>query len=192
MLIRHLLETRVSSNILVCDVQPAYHHRCKFITPKICELLNNQTGRRVVLFNGEGTTDDDTLSVIEYYIENGLDQGQIDNIEFIEKEYGFFRSWMDYGVSDSVIIKVVRAMVMQRTHDSRYLELSTILTPAEFDEVPQIDDCIYLPSFLDFKLLKNLSPFFMMGGGEKECLREIELICNSLNIKYKRIKNLIY
>jgi hypothetical protein len=31
-----------------------------------------------------------------------------------------------------------------------------------------------------------------MGGGRDECLREVELLMNAFNIKYKRIDSLVY
>jgi len=31
-----------------------------------------------------------------------------------------------------------------------------------------------------------------VGGGRMECLREVELLMNAFNIKYKRIDHLVY
>jgi hypothetical protein len=84
-------------------------------------------------------------------------------------------------------------MDQQQCNDSRELffseELSNELDEYGFDWKA---DCIYFPYFLSVKLLKDMSPFYICGGGKNECLKEIELICNAFNIKYKRIQGLVY
>ena len=40
--------------------------------------------------------------------------------------------------------------------------------------------------------LKKYNGAYIMGGGRNECLREVELLMNAFNIKYKRINQLIY
>lgn len=37
-----------------------------------------------------------------------------------------------------------------------------------------------------------MSPFYLCGGGRDECLKEVMLMCNALNIKYKLIDKFIY
>ena len=184
---------RANTNILVVDVQPGYHKWCKTVAPKICKLLNSQTGRIVAMYNDEEMTGDTLEDVYGYYIDNGLNSELIDEgkIKFVEKQYAFLRGWMDNGVSDHIILKTIRQMVIKRKHDSRQLDLEEFLTPEELEEV-EISDSIYLPYYIDIKFLRDLSPFYMCGGGRGECLREIELICNAFNIRYKRINNLIY
>ena len=190
---------RVGTNILVVDVQPAYNDWCGRIVPNICQLLNQQVGKKVVMFNDAEISADYLDDVKMYYLDNGLDEEILEDITFIEKQYSFFRGWMDAGYSegsqfieDSTIIKTIRAMVMQRKHDSRDLDLKKILTPDEFEEIENTADSIYMPDYVDIAMLRNLSPFYMCGGGRKECLREIELACNAFNIRYKRIDSLVY
>jgi hypothetical protein len=186
---------RVGTNILVVDVQPAYRHHCDRIARKVCNLLNQQMGKKVVMWNGEDYTNDTIEDVQQYYIDKGLNPELIENgsIKFMEKQYAFFRDWMDNGISDHIIIKVIRAMVAQRVNSSEDLDLSEVLWD---DELEQVDDLeggsIYLPYLVNVNELKQLSPFYMCGGGRNECLREIELICNAFNIRYKRIDSLIY
>lgn len=185
---------RVGTNILVVDVQPAYRHHCDRIARKVCNLLNQQMGKKVVMYNNEELTNDTLEDIYDYLINKGLNSELIEDeaITFVEKEYAFFRGWMDNGINDHIIIKVVRAMVTQHINDSRDLDLSTILEPQELAQVEDMADSIYLPSFMDINFLRQISPFYMCGGGRNECLREIELICNAFNIRYKRIDSLIY
>jgi hypothetical protein len=185
---------RVNTNLLVVDVQPGYSHHCNRIAGKICNLLNTHTGNKVVMFNNEELTGDTFEDIYQYYIDHGLNPELIEDkeIKFIEKEYAFLRGWMDNGVDDSIIIKTVRAMVVQRKYDSRDLDLEVILTPNEYEIVENMADSIFFPDWANLAFLKKLSPFYMCGGGRNECLREIELICNSFNIRYKLINELVY
>jgi hypothetical protein len=40
--------------------------------------------------------------------------------------------------------------------------------------------------------LRKFNGAYIMGGGRDECLREVELLMNAFNIKYKRIDSLVY
>lgn len=187
---------RVSANLLVVDVQPEYSRYSDRIVGNVCHLLNTHRGKKVVLFNGNEVSNDTKEAVMYYYFEYGLNEENVDQIQFIEKSYGFFRGWMDSGISDSIIIKTIRAMHQQRMYDSRQLIennlLKYYLSPAECATVEDLADPIYFPDFFSINFLRSLSPFYIMGGGRNECLREIELICNAFNIRHKRIDNLIY
>ena len=199
MKIKELNESQ-STNVLVCDVQPGYKHHAKKISRKLCRFLNKQTGRIVIMYNGteSGQTDDTEYEVYEYLMKNGLSPKIAQSAEYVEKEYGFLRSWMDQNVPPRIIIKIIRAMVMNQLVDGRDLDnIDEILDDNDIATLDSLnfdwrEESIYLPGFLDVALLKNLSPFYLVGGGRNECLKEIELICNAFNIKYKRIDSLIY
>ena len=184
------------TTILVVDVQPAYRHYSDSFVHSLCNFLNTQKGSIHVMYNGEGLTEDSVEDVAEYLLINGLNPA-LENINFIEKEYGFLRSWIDTGVPDRIIIKVIRSMAQNLVNDSRELDMNTTLDPAEIAQLVKLridwnDDGIYFPYFLNVPQLKKMSPFYMCGGGRNECLREIELICNAFNIKYRRIDKFIY
>ena len=40
--------------------------------------------------------------------------------------------------------------------------------------------------------LKRFTGAYIMGGARDRCLREVELLMNAFNIKYKRIDSLVY
>jgi hypothetical protein len=40
--------------------------------------------------------------------------------------------------------------------------------------------------------LKRFNGAYLVGGGREECLREVELLMNAFNIRYKRIDSLVY
>lgn len=188
-----------NTNILVVDVQPAYDAWSGAVVGGVAQMLNRAQSGIYVLYNAEEQTADDYVDVINYMIEGGLDEGVADRINYFSKEYGFFRPWMDQGVPDRIIIKTVRAMVQNRVNDSRMLDINAVLTPEEQQEFQSHfkysdweDEGIYMPDFMPISILKQISPFYMCGGGRNECLREIELLCNAFNIRYKRIDQLIY
>ena len=189
-----------NTNILVVDVQPAYDAYSGAVVEGVAQMLNQSRGGIYVLYNAEGQTNDDYISVINYLIDQGGMREEVaDRIHYFSKEYGFFRPWMDQGVPDRIIIKTIRAMVQHKINDSRMMDINTVLTPQEQQEFQSKfryssweDEGIYMPDFMPISILKQISPFYMCGGGRNECLREIELLCNAFNIRYKRIDNLIY
>ncbi len=60
----------------------------------------------------------------------------------------------------------------------------------DYDENVLSDPLI--TNWINIAQLKNFSGAYLMGGGKNECLREVELMMNAFNIKYKRINNLVY
>lgn len=198
MKLHELINENLSANILVVDVQPAYDRWCGKVAPGIGNLLNKHTGGKYCLYNAEGLTDDSRQSVAMYLSENGMTDEAINDTKFVEKSYGFFRSWMDQGVTERIIIKTIRAMVQNRVYDSRDLDVNNVLTPYEQERGLKIwgvdwdNEGIYMPDFMPISLLKQMSPFLMCGGAREHCLKEIELLCNAFNIRYKRIDGLIY
>lgn len=187
------------------DVQPAYctmfddNEDPKF--SKIIKFVNNQVGPILMYVNAEdqGLSDDTIDSIKEFWEDRGFDPNKWTNIKIVDKGYGYFRSWMDYGISDSNIIKTIRLMYQSKVSDSRELfggENSDIykqgfrkLLGNNFDEYI-ITDQLFI-NWTNVAQLKQFSGAYIMGGGRNECLREVELLMNAFNIKYKRINDLI-
>jgi hypothetical protein len=194
---KKILSESLSTNVLAVDIQPGYekHMGTKYIS-QVIDFLNSRTGPIYFLFNGDGYTDDDEASVVNFLIENELKEEVLAEIDFVEKYYGFLRNWMDAEVPDRLIIKVIREMALKRLHTSEDLDLKDVLTDEELEELTSHVDFqstpINMPDFIALSLLKKMSPFYMIGGAKNECLREIELICNAFNIKFKRVDNLVY
>ena len=120
--------------------------------------------------------------------------------QIVDKGYGYFRTWMDEGVNPAVIIKVIRTLYANKVNDTR------LLFGGEDD--PGYEDAMRKlvgPEFKDWMLadpittewtsiaqLKRFNGAYIVGGGRDECLREVELLMNVFNIKYKRIDSLVY
>jgi hypothetical protein len=189
--LKSLLKESRSSNVIIVDIQPAYNNWCGHLMPSLCRFLNNQTGKILILFNGEDLNLDSKNDVINYYLEYGLEEDKIDNIEWKEKMYGYFRDLMDSGIPDRLIIKVIRGMILQRVNDSRDLSeefIESIYTDYDLDlnRYP-----LFLPD-IAISLLREYNHCYIGGGGKHECFKEITLFMNALNIKYKEIKQFIY
>lgn len=192
-----------SHPIIIVDVQPAYgstptarrdgYTGATTIAPGLMNFLNDQTGSVLAYYNGagEGLTEDEEYDVQNYFVENGLDENKIQGIQFVEKTYGFFRTWIDYDVDTGLIIKILRKMNEQRVRDSRELvpELEQIMGDKYQDFMD--DDPVYFPD-IDVAQLKSMSGALLCGGGKHECLKEIRLLMSVYNIRYKLAQDFIY
>jgi hypothetical protein len=194
--------------IIVVDVQPEYAKFAPKVCKKIVEFVTKHTGPVLMFVNAEnmGQTED-TVDEIAYWWEetagpafNEKEDEYVSNIDWsrfqiVDKGYGYLRSWMDQGVSPAAIIRVVRAMYANRISDSRDFEdidpeLLPKLVGSEWDAWMYHEPII--TNWTSIAQLKRFSGAYIVGGGRNECLREIELLMNAFNIRYKRIDSLVY
>lgn len=136
---------------------------------------------------------------------NGDSEEQEDQIDWnrftiVDKGYGYLRSWQDIGMPEAIIIRVIREMYQQKVYDSRELfdgdESETYRADMEQLMGDQwvdysLGDNISV-GWASIKMLKEFNGAYIVGGGRNECLREVELLMNAFNIKYKRIDSLVY
>jgi len=189
-----IFEARRNSVILV-DFQPAYG---ELGTPDYysalsaaIEYINKKQPKVLAFFNGTDVGIYDTEDeVIWHYIENGLDENLVHLFTLREKSYAWLRGWMDDGVPESIIIKVVRYMVTNRINDSRDIDSEIIEELTGGYDVP-LNDPLWIPD-ISLSELKSLNNSLMGGGGRHECLKELTLFMNALNIKYKLVNSWIY
>jgi hypothetical protein len=163
--VNKILNESKSTNIIIVDIQPAYDKFCGHLMPSLCEFLNNQTGKILILFNGEDLNLDSKNDIINYYLNYGLDENKINNIEWKEKMYGYFRDLMDSGVEDYIIIKIIREMILTRVNDSRelsqeFLDKMIKEYDVNLDRMP-----VFLPD-ISISLLREYNHCYM-GGGRK-------------------------
>jgi hypothetical protein len=195
----NLLEGQ-NSKCIVVDVQPAYTTDLPWIDDMMGWL--NKQGPVLMFVNAEndGLTDDTIPAIQEYWQESGYADQSWNKTEVVDKGYGYFRAWMDQGVQPDVIIKVIRTMYQQKVTDSRelfdgdesdtYLEQMTALLGNAWEEW-MIDDALSV-EWTSVGQLKKYNGAYIMGGGRDECLREVELLMNAFNIKYKRVEDFVY
>jgi hypothetical protein len=138
---------------------------------------------------------------LDDYVENTLCP-VIDWNRFtiVDKGYGYIRSAMDQGVPPAVIIKIIREMYKQKVNDSSLLfggkdnseYTSQIIQLVGYNYA---DIFISEPIFTEWTSIAQLKRFsnaYIVGGARNECLREVEILMNAFNIKYKRIDSLVY
>lgn len=194
---KYLLE-KYTRNVIVVDIQPMYeeYHSKKFKTWKFCEFLNKS--RNILYFyNGQNTVGEDTEEDLKYWlIENELNEDKLDDIKFYDKGYGFFRNYMDIGISEHIIIKMIRILFQKKVLDSRDIEIDEWeeLLGDDFEEVStflDIEEAFYIPD-INIGKLKEFDGSYIVGGGKNECLKEVQLLMSAFNIKAKMVSDFVY
>jgi hypothetical protein len=191
-----ITESINNAPLVVVDVQPAYANAFNFES-ELATLLNNRTGETLMYVNAEDTyTIEDTVDDIRHWwIESGMDEDVAYDLEFYDKGYGNLREATDSGADDADIIAVLREMFRQNINDSRMLFDEDAEKQQEVfgeENMYWIDAGISIMELNGYDNLKRMSPFYLCGGGRDECLKEVMLMCNALNIKYKLLKKFIY
>jgi hypothetical protein len=191
-----------SKPTIVVDVQPTYSGIFDGdenpIFEDIIRFVNNQSGPVLMFVNAEsdGLTSDTVDDIKIYWEDSGFSRPWSD-VEIIDKGYGYIRSWIDLGVSESSIQKAIRIMYQNRISDSRGIvpdfdeEDSTNMWKKLLNDDSIPEDSISV-EWISLKKLKSYSPAYLVGGGRNECLKEVELMMNAFNIKYTKINDLIY
>ena len=199
-----LLEYTSKKNVIVVDVQPTYTglydgNELSWVD-ELMSFLNNQN-RILAFFNAEdqGLTTDTIADIKTYWEDSGFESSKWRDTEIVDKGYGYFRNLMDIGVDDRVIIKLIREMYHQRVTDSRDL-----WTGENDDEYEQKMLELGMPEWqYDFEnsisvewtsvsQLKRFSGSYLVGGGRNECLKEVQLLMNAFNIRYRVIEKFVY
>lgn len=175
-----------SDFLVVVDVQPAYHEACENIVYDIIEKMNNTEQVIIFFYIGRQLEGDSKYDVIGYLLENGLDENRIDGIRFIEKEYGFFRNWMDCGVPHHKIVETISYMNEHNIQDIKKFTDSDWKNAVgdRYAHRAFSDDDFYLPSF-NQKMFKDkkIDNLELIGGGRYECLLEIDFFLKGLGKK---------
>ena len=212
---------------IVVDVQPEYSGindgNENAVFPQIINFVNRQTGPVLMFVNAEdqGLSGDSVASIKQYwndivcpeeqrysyndetdeYTEKpNCPQINWQRFTIVDKGYGYFRSWMDVGISAATIIRVIRLMYQNRVSDSRqlfggeesndYATNMKELIGSEFRPW-MLSDPISV-NWTSVAQLKRFNGAYIMGGARDRCLREVELLMNAFNIRYKRIDSLVY
>ena len=198
------LNERTSSKpCIVVDVQPEYTgvndgNELPWID-ELMEFLNGQSGPILMFVNAEqdGFSGDTANDIKLYWEDSGFDPGNWNRVQIVDKGYGYFRAWMDEGVPEASIIKTIRLMYQNKVTDSRQL------FGGEYEDDYVINmEALGIPEnmlsdplsveWTSVSQLKKFNGAYIMGGGKNECLREVELLMNAFNIKYREVREFIY
>jgi len=188
-----------SRNLIVIDVQPEYERVLPFKISNFTEWLNNFGGKITFLYNGH-----DTLGMViesdlqSWYLENGLDEGVIEDSNWYDKGYAFFRYCMDIGVDEDDIVALVKYMKDNNINDSRDIDSEIwddLIEQYGIEDVRELlehaDDMINIPDVMEY-LLRLGNNFVVVGGGANECLKEIEIALKANGQTFDRISEWVY
>ena len=207
----------VNHPVICVDVQPEYDNS---LNPKIIDFVVKQTGPVLFFVNAEdqGLTGDTIRSIKEYwnnavcpederytydeetdeYVKNpNCPTINWNRFQVVDKGYGYFRSWMNHGIEPATIIATIRELYAQKISDSRELKFPPFnkRTPTQSlirDAVNEMNGDPLSVNWTSVAQLKKFSGAYIVGGGRNECLREVELLMNAFNIRYRRIDSLVY
>ena len=205
---QNLLESKNTKCIIV-DVQPAYEPYINFEISDLVRFIASQQAEMLMFVNADdtGLTDDSIESDIIPWWGDKFEDEELDftddgiqKMTFVDKGYGYFRAWMDQGVSDAAVIKAIRELYNQKKTDTRelfggdgdehYDEQMQQLIGNEWEDW-MADDNLSV-EWTSVGQLKKFNGAYIMGGGRDECLKEVELLMNAFNIRYKRIEDFVY
>ena len=145
----------------------------------------------------EQLTNDTVADVQMYWEDSGFEPQNWGRVEIFDKGYGYLRAWMDTGIEESVIIKTIRLLYEQKVNDTRQLRFppfnkrSSAMSEVMF-AVEEMDGDPLIVGWAALDQLKRYNNCYLIGGGRNECLKEVALLMNAFNIKYKMINELIY
>jgi hypothetical protein len=194
------LEEGRNTKCIVIDVQPEYGEWID--NPhEIMQFLNKQ-GPILMFVNANeghwaGASTDSIWDIKTYWKWHGFNRNWNDVI-IDNKGYGYLRGWMD-NIPDSVIIKAIREMYRQDVTQSDDLFDGNQEQFNAFFQTLIGDDEIWFMwedsisiEWTSVAQLKRFNGAYLMGGGRNECLKEVTLLMNAFNIKYKLIERFIY
>ena len=189
--------------VIVVDVQPEYSGMNdgdeNSVFTEIINFVNQQTGPVLMFVNAEdqGLSGDTLQSIKEYWDDSGFAPENWRRVQIVDKGYGYFRSWMDYGIEPATIIATIRELYQQKKSDSRELQFpaSNRRTPQQsliMGVMQEMNDEPLTVNWTSVAQLKRFNGAYIVGGARDQCLREVELLMNAFNIRYKRIDSLVY
>ncbi len=159
----------MKTNLAVCDIQPEYESSFPFTIAQFTKWLNKSSRRRdkiTYFYNGY-----DTLGMIrendliEWLVENGLNENVLDKIDFIDKGYGFLRNAIDENVDEELIIEGIKLIIAGE--EDIEVEGNTIF----------YNDC--------YPVIEKLDNIVFVGGSRCACLQELDLVAQAYNKKFR-------
>jgi len=160
--------------MIVVDIQPTYLPSINFDLldfVRELELAYENNEEINYFFVGEDLGCDSLDDMYQFLFELDLREDVMDHIDFIEKDYGWIRDAMRE-LDEEEIIRGLKALIKDRN-----LEIKNINLPCIYEEILCIDRT------------KNHT---IIGGGVDECLKEIELTLEAMNISTTKDHRFIF
>lgn len=162
--------------LIVVDVQPYYYRFFQFKLRKMASFVQKQNLPTIFLFNDiEMGIEDDLSNLWDMFHGNGVSAQKLDESKFLGKTYGFFRTAMDSGnFSKEEMVEMAQSL------------LSSDLNAELLEQIG-----MYYPSF-DIEKLTLFDEVLLIGGGRHECLEEIDILLQAMNVKTTIVEELTY
>lgn len=186
------------SGLVIVDVQPFYENGFEHLIPDYIQKIETTNLPIIYFFVGEELANESKDDVIMFLLKNGLSEEKCDSIKFIEKDYGFYRAYMDLGVSSEGIVEILKAMQELKINDIRNIlddgyETLQEWEPSLINKLSKKDlekanylltqgEVLHLPYFNSkiFNVLDKNKKIELIGGGRWECLEEISIHLKSI------------
>lgn len=192
-----LAETN-STPIVAVDIQPTYSGiydgEENPIFQAAIEFVNKSSGKVLMLVNAEdqGLTSDTVQDIKTYWEDCGFDHNNWARVKVYDKGYGYLRAWMDGGISEATIIRVIRYMYQKKVSDSRDLEVEDLKKIVGNEWQDWLENDHLTVNWIEIGTLKQYNNCYMIGGARDECLKEVRLLMSAFNIRARLIDDFIY
>lgn len=173
--------------LLVVDVQPAFNASCQFIAAKVAKHINSTRIPVIIMWVGDGLTDDDEQSVHDYLVRHGARREKLSRCRFLEKGYGELRAWMGTVDREHIVTAGKALLAANGCNSTEMLDLAAIFG----GDVDLPVDPLFKPSFGE-AWHPGVDALQTCGGGNNECLAEVELWLDIKSVPYTRLDHLVY
>lgn len=190
--------TKSSGTLVVVDIQPEYEDGMWFELSELRKYLNSTKKPILFLYNGEdlGMVNEDAYREwLEYTVR--VKSSVLDRARFYEKGYAFFRSIIDLGYSQEECVQLAQYMMQLNLTDSReltaaqwdaYLEMGG---SEDIADTLKSEEVFFIPPVMD--VLKRLvGGIELIGGAENECLLEVIIALDAMEMDYDLNRDFIY
>jgi hypothetical protein len=192
------------SQLLIIDVQNTYRQFINKSLYKNIEDFSKPFGKIIYLWDNLSGQDlfDEIPDEWRYNESEDYDEDNNFSNQFytMEKQYGFFRGLMDYGIEDENIVKLAKFMIENNLTDAREIsenedtveKFNQIFKNTELEGFDFDSYSFGIPDVLDSLRSQIRDGVVVVGGGVNECLKEVTLLLDILNIKYTVNYSLTY
>lgn len=176
--------------LIIVDVQPTYAKNINWM--KDFNKFVEPYGEILCLYNGPDLGFENKGDIARFYMKYGMKRETVTRMKWFEKNYAFFREFMDRCWLREDIIKIIRYMLRTKTWDIRNLSEEDIRKIGVSDLVhSELEKYgFYIPE-LAF-IIRKWAGADICGGGLEECLEEVMLLGDSLKLNFNVIRQFTF
>lgn len=195
-----IIEFPKNDKLIVVDIQPQYAKAMPFSIEQFAKTLRVFQGEILYFFNGSAMGLDKKEDLVNWYMSSLNDYSDefrnfLRNITWIEKGFGWLRDSMDEGFNTEdiqIIFLYLLARKYWTTMELKDEEIESLLIDEKLKEkLRNKEHVLAVPNF-DINILKNFDGATICGGAKNECLKELMIIMDALDLKYIKFEPFIY